>query len=428
MLRGSALAAVACLVAAEGAVETLTRPMETRTPRIVSPALGTVPSTFVRGPGGTIVAVGATEERAGEHFALVRYRSDGRLDRTFGMGGIVRTEIGGSSVASDAVVQPDGRIVVVGCAGEQTHDCGNDLAVVRYLSDGSLDSSFGERGVVRTVVGLREEAEAQAVALQRDGKIVVAGGIFSSAPHRYMLLAARYLPDGTLDKGFGDSGLVRVPSQDLVGGQFDELVITAGGKIVLVGGAVFSRTSDGLRVVRLHADGSLDRAFGANGTVAVRLSATQPCCSRVGALHVIPNGGIVVAGQDSALERRFAVVRLTPSGRLDRRFARSGRFVKRWDGDRWGMVTDLISSGSRLIAVGYATRGRTPLRSTIHFVAFRLLTDGRLDPAFGRRSSRTGVAALIAFRERSHVLVAGADDNPTGRLRGRVVFARLPLR
>jgi uncharacterized delta-60 repeat protein len=423
-----ALAVVACIVGAAPAVDTLTGPMETGPPRIVSPALGTMPSTFVRGARGTITAVGATEERAGEHFALVRYRSDGRLDRTFGMGGIVRTEIGGSSMASDAVVQPNGRIVVVGCAGEQAADCGKDLAIVLYLPDGLLDSSFGERGVVRTGVGLRAEAVAQAVALQGDGKIVVAGGVFSSAPPRYMLLAARYLPDGTLDKGFGDAGLVRLPSRDFVGGQFEEVVITSGGDIVLAGGAVFSRTSDGLRIVRLTADGSLDRTFGANGTVAVRLSTTQPCCSQVGALHVGADGRVVVAGQDSALQRRFAVVRLTSSGRLDRRFARSGRFVRRWRGDRWGMVSDLIPSGTGLIAVGFATRGPTPLRSTIHFVAFRLLGDGRLDPAFGRRSTPAGVVALTAFRETSHLLVAGADDNPTGRLRGRVVFARLPLR
>ncbi len=92
------------------------------------------------------------------------------------------------------------------------------------------------------------------------------------------------------------------------------------------------------------------------------------------------------------------------------------------------MVSDLVPSGSGLIAVGFATRGTSPLRSSLHFVAFRLLQDGRLDPAFGRRSSPAGVPALTAFRETAHILVAGADNNPTGRLRGRVVFARLPLR
>jgi uncharacterized delta-60 repeat protein len=417
-----AVGSVMCVVAAAGAVHTPARPAESGNTPIVSSALGTAPATFVRGARGTILAVGATEERAGEQFALVRYRSDGRLDRTFGAGGIIKTEIGGSSVASDAAVQPDGRIVVVGCAGQQTHDCGEDLAIARYLPDGSLDSSFGERGIVRTGVGSRAEAEAHAVALQRDGKIVVAGGVFSASPSRYELLAARYLPDGSLDKGFGEAGLVRILSPDPVGGQFDEVVVASGGEIVLTGGAIFSRTSDGFRVVRLRADGSLDPAFGTNGTVALRLSTTQPCCSQVGALHVGADGRVVVAGQDSEVPRRVVVIRLTSSGRLDRRFARSGRFVTRWDGDRSGMVEELIQVGTGLIAVGSATGG------TIHFVAFRLLRDGRLDPAFGRRSRPTGVAAVSAFRETSHLLVAGADDNPTGRLRGRVVFARLPVR
>ncbi|MBD0347878.1 MAG: hypothetical protein ICV59_01880, partial [Thermoleophilia bacterium] len=124
-----------------------------------------MPATFVRGARRTIVAVGATEERAGEHFALVRYRGDGGLDRTFGTGGIVRTSIGGSSVANDAVVQRDGRMIVVGCAGAQTHDCGGDLALARYQPDGSLDPAFGEHGIVRTGFGPRTEGNANAVAL-----------------------------------------------------------------------------------------------------------------------------------------------------------------------------------------------------------------------------------------------------------------------
>ncbi|MBD0349394.1 MAG: hypothetical protein ICV59_09600, partial [Thermoleophilia bacterium] len=387
--------------------------------------------TFVRGARRTIVAVGATEERAGEHFALVRSRGDGGLDRTFGTGGIVRTSIGGSSVADDAVVQRDGRMIVVGCAGAQAHDCGGDLALARYQPDGSLDPAFGEHGIVRTGFGPRTEGNANAVALQVDGRIVVAGGLFSTASPRYEFLIARYLPDGTLDASFGDAGVVRLPSSDIAGSELDEVVVDRAGRIVVAGAAIFSRTSDGVRVIRLRPDGGRDRNFGSNGTVAVTLSSTPPCCSRVGALHVAPDGTVVVAGQDSALQRRFAVVRIMPSGRLDRRFARHGVFVRRWHGDAWGMVQELIPAGRRLLAVGYATRGRARIRRSLEFVALRLLADGRLDASYGaggRPSSAAGVPAVAAFRDKSWLLVAGADDNPTGRLRGRVVFARLPLR
>jgi uncharacterized delta-60 repeat protein len=398
---------------------------------VVSPALGVVPATFVRGARGAIVAVGATEERAGEHFALVRYRAEGRLDRSFGTGGMVRTVIGGSSVANDAVVQRDGRIVAVGCAGEQAHDCGGDLAIARYRPDGSLDRAFGERGTVRTSFGPRAEGEANTVALQADGKIVVAGGLFSSVPSRYELLIARYLPNGTLDASFGDAGIVRLPSPDFVGGELDEVVVGTTGRIVVAGAAVLSRSTDGLRVVRLRPDGSLDRRFGSNGTVVVTLSSTQPCCSQVGALRIAADGSVEVGGQDSAPARRFVVIRLTPAGRLDRRFARHGRFVRRWRGDVWGMVEELIPDRGRLLAVGYATRGPTVVRRSPRFVAFRLLPDGRLDASFGaggRQTSAAGVPAIAAFREGSWLLVAGANGNPTGRLRGHVVFARLPLR
>jgi uncharacterized delta-60 repeat protein len=404
---------------------------DSRTRPVVSPALGIVPATFVRGSRGTILSVGATEERAGEHFALVRYRRDGRLDRSFGTDGLVRTVVGGSSVANDGVVQRDGRIIVVGCAGEQRHDCGGDLALVRYDADGSLDAKFGNGGIVRTSFGRRTEGEASAVALQADGRIVVAGGLFSSAPSRYELLVARYTPSGRLDASFGHAGIVRVLSSDLAGGELNEVVIGSGGRIVLAGATVLSRMTDGLKVVRLRSDGSIDRSFGSNGTVVVPLSSTQPCCSQVGALHVAADGSVVVGGQDSALHRHFAVVRLNPSGRLDRRFARRGRFVGRWRGDVWAKVEELIPDGRGLLAVGYVTRGPTPVRRSLHFVAFRLLPGGRLDASFGpggRRSSEAGVPAVAAFREGSRLLVAGADDNPTGRMRNRVVFARLPLR
>ncbi len=95
------------------------------------------------------------------------------------------------------------------------------------------------------------------------------------------------------------------------------------------------------------------------------------------------------------------------------------------------MVQELIPARRRLLAIGYATRGPARIRRSLEFVALRLLADGRLDASYGaggRRSSAAGVPAVAAFRDKSWLLVAGADDNPTGRLRGRVVFARLPLR
>jgi uncharacterized delta-60 repeat protein len=121
--------------------------------------------------GTTATADLDTEER----FVVLRYLPDGTLDPGFGTGGIVVTDFGGDAAAYDVVEQRDGRIVAVGEAGE-------GLAVARYLPDGVLDATFGVGGLVRTPPGV-DYAEARAVVVQADGKILVAGPACPSTGH-----------------------------------------------------------------------------------------------------------------------------------------------------------------------------------------------------------------------------------------------------
>src|SRR5438046_618184 len=121
-------------------------------------------------PDGRIVVAGSSVLVFGFNFALARYNPDGTLDLSFGQGGRVLTSFGRSERARSLALQPDGRIVVAGSSGF-------DFALARYNPDGSLDSSFGVGGKVTTDFSGtgRFEEEAHAVALQPDGKIVVAG-------------------------------------------------------------------------------------------------------------------------------------------------------------------------------------------------------------------------------------------------------------
>jgi uncharacterized delta-60 repeat protein len=161
-------------------------------------------------PEGRIVVAGETGQLF-KDFAIARYLADGSLDPSFGGTGIVVTDIGGDDRANAIAVQPDGQVLVAG-SGWQA-DANEGFALVRYGPDGSLDASFGNGGVVTT--DFRGGGDrAYGVALRPDGRIVaggvaqLSGGCSPSACERYGFGLAQYAPDGTLDTGFGDGGLI----------------------------------------------------------------------------------------------------------------------------------------------------------------------------------------------------------------------------
>jgi uncharacterized delta-60 repeat protein len=135
-------------------------------------------------PGGDVVVAGAS----GRDVAAARYDAAGRLDPTFGGGGTIVTDLGGDDSAVAVVVQPDNRIVAAGQRGP-------DLALARYLVNGTLDSSFDRDGVVVTDLGGEERAIA--LLLRPDGRLVVVGSSSDG------LVLARYLRDGRLDAASG---------------------------------------------------------------------------------------------------------------------------------------------------------------------------------------------------------------------------------
>jgi uncharacterized delta-60 repeat protein len=148
---------------------------------------------------GMIVAAGTSYGSGG--FAVARYSTIGILDPTFGNGGVITTLIHGEyASAQDVVLQPDGRILAVGSS--DTPDC---FALARYVTNGEPDLSFGTGGVVTTAIG--NSSEAYGVALQPNGRIVVAGHT-SGGPTFNDFAVARYMVSGTLDTSFGASGVV----------------------------------------------------------------------------------------------------------------------------------------------------------------------------------------------------------------------------
>src|SRR5437870_6410986 len=265
---------------------------------------------------GKIVVAG-TDESNSAQFVLARYHTDGSLDTSFGNGGKVSTSVGQPfNYAYGIAIQADGKIVVAGYAGG--YGPTRDFAVVRYETDGSLDTSFDGDGKV--IIDMGGDNFANDLAIQPDGKIVVVGASGTSEPSRdFAFAVARLNSDGTLDASFDGDGKVITSL-----GPFSDFGATAvalqpGGKIVVAGqsGSGNVRTAD-FALVRYNADGSLDTSFDGDGKLITAVSSDY---DRVGDVAVQPDGKIVVVG---GAPGGAVVVRHNANGSLDTSFGGSG--------------------------------------------------------------------------------------------------------
>jgi uncharacterized delta-60 repeat protein len=194
---------------------------------------------------GKILAAGAVPSGAATDFALARYNPNGTLDASFGTGGKVTTSIGpGNDSISGIGVQADGKIVVGGTTFNGTSE---DFAVARYNANGSLDTTFGSGGKVTTSLGAFND-RANDLALQPDGKIVVVGNTFKSKDAAAFAVV-RYNANGTLDPTFGTGGKVitAVGANDFAAA----VAIQPDGK-VLVAGNTSDLVHTDLALVRYH--------------------------------------------------------------------------------------------------------------------------------------------------------------------------------
>ena len=184
-------------------------------------------------PDGKILAIGATDSGLDGDFLIIRYNADGSLDTTFDNDGIVTTTVGASAaVARDAIVQADGKIVVVGSAG-------SDTAVVRYNTDGSLDTTFGGgTGIVIEDIGSQAASDrGNSVALTSDGKILVAGSANDGSQDAFAL--TRLNSDGTLDTTFDGDGTVTTAIT--ISDTANDIVVQQDGTILLTGQSLTSQ-------------------------------------------------------------------------------------------------------------------------------------------------------------------------------------------
>jgi uncharacterized delta-60 repeat protein len=202
---------------------------------------------------------------------------------TFDDDGRVITDFDASAVAVDLAIQRDGRIVVTGSIGA-------GFAVARYNSDGSPDTSFGSDGNVITTIGTGY-SEANGVAIQSDGKIVIAG-LSKGTSETWDFTLARYGADGAIDPSFGSDGVVTTDFGN-THDYLNSIAIQANGKIVVAGSSYQADTDSDFALARYNTDGSLDAEFGESGTVLTDFAGDYDTARGVA---IQADGKIVAAG------------------------------------------------------------------------------------------------------------------------------------
>ncbi len=309
---------------------------------------------------GKIVVVGQSGSNPGNpkdtKFALARLNSDGTLDASFGAGGKVMTDFTpGYDYAAGVAIQADGRIVVVGTTGS------GQFALARYTSDGTLDATFGAGGKVMTGFGAGGSG-ASGLAIQADGRIVVVGTAGQGWDTKFAL--ARYNSDGTLDASFGVKGKVETgftSGSDSARG----VAIQADGKIVVVGGdgsGHLVRSDTKFALARYNSDGTLDASFGGGGKVTTDFT---PWGDGASGVAIQADGRIVVAGTAAGQryeDTKFALARYNGDGTLDATFGGGGKvmtdFTPRGDGAH-GVA---IQADGRIVVAGMANSGRSKMK------------------------------------------------------------------
>ena len=358
--------------------------------------------------------------------AVVTY--DLAPDTGFGAGGRTVVDLGSRYEEGRAMaIQSDGKVVIVGktqspdgqlvrsvggghfstTCMEETPDVLSriDFVVARFSADGTLDTSFGSGGKVLTDLGAEDEAEA--VAVQPDGKIVVVGVTYVSfyafshgaQPFRKIALA-RYNVNGSLDASFGSGGVV--VTDYVPGSGVPTAVALSDGKIII--------TRPNFALTRFNGDGSLDTTFGVNGTAAAHFSDGDS----VSALVVQADKKIVAVGSATVNGKSaFAVTRFNSNGSLDTTFGNGGASPVAFPNSSTEARSVVLQSDGKVVVAGSIFQPTT-FNGYWDFALARYNADGSLDTTFGI----SGVATA-PVSETSCGLRCGATSlslQPNGRI------------
>ena len=335
---------------------------------MVSPTYNFAYATIVQ-PDGKIIVVGDSGEPATYKTTVVRFNPDGTLDTSFGTGGNVTITIpAAKSFGTDVALQVDGKIVV----GARTWDnVSGNFVLARLNVNGSFDSSFGTNGVVVADSGGSDVSAS--LLIDDAGKIYLAG----DSDNNFSI--ARFNTDGTLDTSFATGGWFMTDIDGSLA-YIQKIALQNDGKIVMGGFAIGAGGRYRMAAARIHADGTLDNSFGTGGKVSFNFGVDHDIAT---ALGIQSDGKIVLGGHtfirsQPRLAYDFAVVRLNSDGSFDTSYGTNGITATQIvDEANYANGLEIQADDKVILA------GRTVKLFEYDFAMLRFNTDGTLDNTFG---------------------------------------------
>jgi uncharacterized delta-60 repeat protein/uncharacterized repeat protein (TIGR01451 family) len=311
-------------------------------------------------PDGKIVAGGvlnvfdAVSQQTDEDFYIFRLKTDGTFDSTFGINGLVTTDLNAHSndVMHELIIKPDGKILAGGYSMDMNNG-DNYYGLVQYKDNGNRDSSFGTNGM--TVLPLPQQEEGKgALALLPNGQIIAATTVVNDTSFFYEFGLLRFNANGSLDAGFGEGGVVHL-GLSYFHSIVRDMAVQTDGKIVLTGQTNVGNAS-GIAVVRVNGDGTYDLTFGDNGVVRTHIS-EEPFDPDTGNTLVIqPDKKIIIGctlvNAINSTEANFAVVRYLPNGDIDPNFGRQGIIITDFNENGDFSIASLQQPDGKFVLVG----------------------------------------------------------------------------
>lgn len=388
---------------------------------------------FVQPDGRIVVAGMAADYLASlpaeqDHFMAARYNADGSLDTSYGEDGVALVDVGAGDQARAAVMQPDGKVVIVGTSA-------GDFTAVRLTTAGAADTSFGGDGIVTVDIGRRganSSDHATSVALGADGKITIGGDTWERGVDDFEFAAVRLNPDGSPDTAFSEDGRTFIDlngdhtTEDLQSGDdiAHAVAVQADGSTLLAGESARGSADEIVGLVRLTPAGAPDPTFGTGGVVRTDLGYAPTIHDAL----ALPQGGFVLAGGIHPDRRHGIIARFDNAGALDRSFGASGIVRTNWDrqtrvdevrrlagGDLLvGGVAHLEGGRGRMVVARYSASGEPSLDFGV---------EGWTEHRYSSHSETTG----LAIDTQGGIVAAGYARNDVARYGGEydIGFLRL---
>jgi uncharacterized delta-60 repeat protein len=320
-------------------------------------------------PDRKILLAGFCEAGTTTATCVVRYNANGSRDESFGDMGVVITPLGTRDSTNAIALQPDGKIIVAGSCIVTSNI--NRFCLARFQSNGVLDDSFGTLGKTNTEI-TAENNYLFAIALQVDGKIVAVGTCGLGSDARFCI--ARYNANGTLDTGFRSDGAFPLP----IGGNGDDaraVALQPDGKIVVAGFCRDTSVNENFCLARFNTNGNNDLAFSSDGRLTTEIGTGN---DRASAVAIQPDGRILVAGQcDGATTLDFCLARYNANGTLDTEFSNDGKLISPIGTSDDYVRAVAVQPDGKIVVAGFCL-----VNATSDFCIARYAQHGVIDSSF----------------------------------------------